>query len=65
LLYGTLAAQAIHIGAMYTPWLADTLRIAPISLPDWFELLGLALTVLVVMELHKAFKRMLEQRHIT
>jgi magnesium-transporting ATPase (P-type) len=63
LLFGTLVAQAVHIAAMYIPWLAATLQIAPVSLPAWLELLGLALTVLVVMELHKALKRALERRH--
>ena len=53
LLFGTAAAQLIHIGAMYTPWISDVLRIQPVSLHNWLELLGLALTVLVVMELQK------------
>ncbi|NNF96547.1 MAG: ATPase, partial [Halobacteria archaeon] len=53
LLFGTAAAQLIHIGAMYTPWISDVLRIQPVSLHSWLELLGLAFTVLIVMELHK------------
>ncbi len=53
LLFGTLAAQLIHIGAMYTPWIRDVLHIEPVSLDQWLELLGLALTVLAAMELHK------------
>lgn len=53
LLIGTIAAQLIHIGAMYTPWLSDILHIQPVSPENWIRLLGLALTVLVVMELHK------------
>lgn len=57
LLFGTAAAQLIHIGAMYTPWISDVLRIQPVSLQQWFDLLVLALAVLVVMELHKAFRR--------
>ncbi|MEN8107926.1 MAG: HAD-IC family P-type ATPase [Pseudomonadota bacterium] len=56
LLFGTAAAQLIHIGAMYTPWISDVLRIQPIAPQHWLELLGLALTVLVVMELHKALR---------
>jgi len=55
LLFGTLIAQLIHIGAMYTPWLKDVLGIHPVSLQHWIELLLLALTVTVVMELHKLF----------
>jgi len=53
LLFGTAAAQLIHIGAMYTPWISDILHIQPVSLHNWLQLLGLALTVLVVMELQK------------
>ena len=53
LLFGTLIAQLIHIGAMYTPWISDVLGIQPVSMEHWLELLGLALTVTIVMELHK------------
>jgi Ca2+-transporting ATPase len=53
LLFGTAAAQLVHIGAMYTPWISDVLRIQPVSPHSWLELLVLALTVLIVMELHK------------
>ena len=55
LLFGTLTAQLIHIGAMYTPWINDVLGIQPVSIEHWFELLGLALTVTVAMELHKLY----------
>lgn len=55
LLFGTLAAQLIHIGAMYTPWISDVLDIQPVSIHHWLELLGLALSVTVVMELHKLY----------
>jgi len=57
LLFGTLAAQLIHIGAMYTPWIKDVLAIQPVSAEHWLELLILALSLLVVMELHKWFRR--------
>ncbi len=57
LLVGTVAAQLIHIGAMYTPWISDVLHIQPVSPQHWLELLGFALSVLVVMELHKAVRR--------
>jgi len=53
LLIGTVTAQLVHIGAMYTPWLSDVLQIQPVSLEQWLQLLGIALTILVVMELHK------------
>ncbi|NNE63248.1 MAG: ATPase, partial [Gammaproteobacteria bacterium] len=53
LLGGTIAAQLIHIGAMYTPWLGDVLGASPVTFQQWLTLLGLALSVLFVMELHK------------
>ena len=57
LLIGTIVAQLVHIGAMYTPWISDVLHIQPVSPQHWLELLALALTVLVAMELHKAVRR--------
>lgn len=62
LVFGTAAAQLIHIGAMYTPWISEVLRIQPVSLRHWLGLLGLALTVLVVMELQKQVHRWLDMR---
>lgn len=50
-------AQLAHIGAMYTPGLSDVLQIQPISLQEWLQLLGLALSLLVVEELHKVLIR--------
>jgi magnesium-transporting ATPase (P-type) len=56
LLGGTIIAQLVHIGAMYTPWLGDVLGASPVSFSQWLTLLGLALSVMVVMELHKWFR---------
>ncbi len=56
LLFGTLAAQLIHIGAMYTPWIKDVLHIEPVTAGQWLELLFLAFSVMVVMELHKLYR---------
>jgi len=53
LLFGTVAAQLVHIGAMYTPGLRDVLGIQPVTPQQWLQLLLLALTVLAAMELHK------------
>jgi len=57
LLIGTVIAQLIHIGAMYTPWISDVLHIQPVTPEHWLELLGIALIVLVVMELHKLIRK--------
>ena len=59
LLIGTAIAQLVHIGAMYTPWISDVLHIQPVTPQHWLELLGIALTVLIVMEFHKAIRRWL------
>jgi len=57
LLFGTLAAQLVHIGAMYTPGLREVLGVQPVPMQHWAELLALALVMLVAMELHKAYRR--------
>jgi len=62
LLFGTVAAQLIHIGAMYTPWLSDVLKVQPVSIQQWANLLATAITVLIVMELHKLVRRWIELR---
>jgi magnesium-transporting ATPase (P-type) len=55
LLVGTLAAQGLHIGALYVPWMQTVLGVAPVSLSQWMSLLGWALLLLVVMEAQKAW----------
>jgi len=58
LFFGTIAAQLVHIGAMYTPGLRDVLGVQPVSFEQWAELLVLALILLAVMELYKALRRL-------
>ena len=53
LVVSVAAAQALHISAMYIPWLRDTLQLAPISPWEWAALLLVASSVLVVMEVDK------------
>jgi magnesium-transporting ATPase (P-type) len=50
-------AQLVHIGAMYMPGLSDVLQLHPISLKEWLIMLGLALSLFVVEELHKCWLR--------
>jgi Ca2+-transporting ATPase len=57
LLVGTLVAQLIHIGAMYTPWISDVLHIEPVSLGQWAVLFATSLSILVVMEAYKAVRK--------
>ncbi len=56
LLFGMLAAQSIHVGAMYLPVISDTLQIQPVTLQLWSTLLGIALTLIVLDEAHKLLK---------
>jgi magnesium-transporting ATPase (P-type) len=62
LVLGILGAQAIHILAMYTPFLRDVLRVEPVSLAEWASLLALALVLLVVIEVHKLLLRRSEAK---
>ncbi|MBC8519398.1 MAG: HAD-IC family P-type ATPase [Gammaproteobacteria bacterium] len=57
LLFGTVLAQLIHIGAMYVPWLQRVLGVQPISFEHWLQLLGIALLLMVVMEIQKKINR--------
>ncbi len=53
LLFGTLAAQALHIAAMYTPGLREILDLTPVSLTQWLNTFFPALTLLLAAELYK------------
>jgi hypothetical protein len=44
---------------MYVPWLNEVLGIAPVSLEEWRNLLGVALILLVVMEGDKFLWRLI------
>ncbi|MCW8995631.1 MAG: HAD-IC family P-type ATPase [Psychromonas sp.] len=50
-------AQLVHIAAMYTPGLSNILQITPITSQQWTSLLLIAMTLLLVEELHKYFLR--------
>ncbi|NRP74788.1 putative cation-transporting ATPase F [Ensifer psoraleae] len=53
LLFSIAAAQALHIAAMYTPLLDETLQVSPISVFEWAILLVAASSALIVVELDK------------
>jgi magnesium-transporting ATPase (P-type) len=57
LFLGTLAALAVHITAMYTPFFQKLLDLRPIDLADLVRLVGIASLIIVVMEIHKAWRR--------
>ncbi|WP_214041277.1 HAD-IC family P-type ATPase [Methanoculleus sp.] len=65
LLAGVVAAQGIHIIALYVPFLQDVLQVQPVSLVEWLALLALASLVVAVMEVFKAARKHRPQGHQT
>lgn len=61
LLLAIVAAQALHIAAMYIPGLSGTLKLQPVSVTDWAVLLVLASSVIVVSEIDKFLVRRRER----
>ncbi|MDN7012085.1 HAD family hydrolase [Methanoculleus sp. FWC-SCC3] len=57
LIAGVVAAQGIHILALYIPVIQDILQLQPVSPVEWFLLLVLASSVVVVMEIFKAVRK--------
>ncbi len=57
LLFGMLMAQGIHITAMHIPILQKVLMISPVNINQWRNLLVIALTLILVDEIHKAWHR--------
>jgi magnesium-transporting ATPase (P-type) len=57
LLLGTLGALGVHLAALHLPFLQRLLQISPPSLAEWGSLVLLAAPIIVVMELHKEWRR--------
>ncbi len=57
LFIATVAALAIHVGALYFPPTQYVLRVEPISLETWVLIVVVATSIIVAMELHKALRR--------
>ncbi len=57
LFLGTGAALALHVAALYLPPTQYVLRIEPIDLGTWIRIVGVAASILVAMEAHKAVQR--------
>lgn len=53
LIFAVLAAQALHLAALYLPGLSTVLVVQPISFSDWLLVAGLALSLMAVMEFRK------------
>jgi P-type Ca2+ transporter type 2C len=57
LLLGTMAALSVHVTAMYTPFLQRLLDIRPVDPSDLLQLVVAASSIVLVMELHKLWRR--------
>lgn len=57
LLISVLAAQTIHISAMYVPWLSRTLGLSPITPLEWGLSMLMASSLVLVTEVDKFFSR--------
>ena len=56
LLFSVLAAQALHLGAIYTPGLNDVLQLEPVTLAQWAAMFGLALSLVLINEGYKVLR---------
>ena len=56
LLVGSFIAVGLHVLALYTPLGQVVLRLEPLGVREWAEILAVTLTVLVVMEAHKRWR---------
>ena len=57
LFIGTLLSFAVHLGAMYFEPTQTLLRLEPLDLSTWIRIVPVALSILVVVELHKIIRR--------
>jgi Ca2+-transporting ATPase len=57
LFYGTIVTLVVHIGAMYFPPTQLLIRLEPLSFHTWVRLCLVALSVVLVVELHKLLRR--------
>ena len=57
LVYSIIGAQVLHIAAMNVPPIANILSIQPISSAEWLQFLMLSLSLLIVSEIYKKYRR--------
>ncbi len=62
LLLAALSALSAHTAALYLPWTQFILRVEPIGLEEWTRMVLVALSVVVVVELHKWLRHPLRAR---
>lgn len=58
LFIATAAAMSLHVGALYFNPTQIVLRVEPIELEAWIKIIGTALSIIVVVEAHKAIRRL-------
>ncbi|MEL6324247.1 MAG: HAD-IC family P-type ATPase, partial [Pseudomonadota bacterium] len=56
LILSVIAAQGVHIAAMYVPLFRDILGVSPVSFAQWSTSLALATSVLIIGEAYKAMR---------
>jgi magnesium-transporting ATPase (P-type) len=61
LILAIIVAQGCHVAAMYLPGLREVLAVQPIALQDWLLVAALAVSLLLLMELRKAWLRRLDR----
>jgi magnesium-transporting ATPase (P-type) len=54
---GVIISQGVHIASLYLPVMQPILKVQPVGLIDWLELLALSSVLLLVVEVFKWFKR--------
>jgi len=53
LIFGVILAQGLHLLSMRIPFMQDILRVEPVHITEWVQVLLLALPLLLVMEIFK------------
>jgi len=53
LVCSVIAAQCLHLLAMYNPFMQDLLGLGPVTIQEWVSLLGVACIVILAMEIFK------------
>ncbi len=56
LVLAVIGAQSLHIAAMYMPGLSGVLDIAPIGATTWLAVASVALSLVAVAEIYKAWR---------
>ena len=57
LIIATTAALVIHVGALYFGPTQFVLRVEPLALDAWIRIVGVALSIVVAIELHKIVRK--------